>query len=377
MRHASRRSAGGFLAMAFLLSGCSEPSGDEGAEGTGSVASTPAGVPTFEVDPSWPAPLPENWILGPITGIFVDDRDHIWVTHAPSMLSAGALGAEQDPPIAECCVSAPRVIEFDPAGAVVQSWDVESDDYAWPDVPHGLFVDHEGNVWIGSRPHHQVLKFTRDGELIFAIGQEGITAGSLDTEHLGMPADIWVNPETNEAFVADGYRNRRVIVFDASTGAYLRHWGAYGEVPDDGAPNTPDDPSLPPSRQFSTVHGLIGSLDGHLYVADRRNNRIQVFRQSGEYVDEVFARRGTLSSGSSFDVALSPLPDQSYLYLADGTNHTIRIFRRDTLEELGTVGKGGTQMGHLLRPHVMAADARGNLYVGEADNARVQLFRVR
>lgn len=369
------------LPVALLLGACDpSASGMEAPEAPGmaeEAAGTATQVPRFEPDPHWPEPLPDGWILGPITGIHVDARDHVWVTHAPGMLSAGALGAAQDPPIAECCVPAPRVVELDPDGRLVSTWDNKSDAYAWPDVPHGLFVDHTGHVWVGSRPHHQLLKFTAAGELVLAIGEEGVSGGSNDPDRLGMPAGIWVDPETNEAFVADGYRNRRVIVYDAASGAYLRHWGAYGDAPDDDAPNRPDDPELPPSRQFSTVHGLTGSRDGLLYVADRRNNRIQVFRQTGEFVDEVFARRGTLASGSAFDVALSPDPEQRFLYLADGTNHTIRIYDRATLEPLGTVGSGGTQLGRFLRPHVMDVDSRGNLYIGEADNARVQRFRPR
>jgi hypothetical protein len=328
----------------------------------------------FVADPDWPKPFPENWVLGPVTGVAVDSRGHVWVTHAPSMLPPGHLGAEQDPPIAECCVAAPPVMELDREGNVVGWFDGEGDDYIWPDVPHGLFVDHNDFVWIGSRPHHRVLKFTRDGELVMTIGELDVRGDSNDPERLSAPADIWVNPETNEAFIADGYGNRRIVVFDGETGEYLRHWGAYGEVPDDEVPSRPDDASAPPARQFSTVHGLTGSRDGYLYVADRRNNRIQVFRQDGEFVTEAFARRGTLASGSAFDVALSPDPDQTYLYLADGTNHKIWVFRRHDMEVVGEFGRGGRHLGELYRPHMMAVDHDGNVLVGEADNARLQRF---
>lgn len=352
----------------LALAGCGEQSAADASSGDGT---------SFEVDPFWPQPLPENQVFGPITGIHVDSRGHVWVAHAPSMLDAGHLGAEQDPPIAECCVAAARVVEFDAAGHLLQGWDVESDEYAWSPVPHGLFVDHNDFVWIGSRELHQVLKFTRDGTFVLAIGEEGVTGGSNHTSLLGSPAGIWVDPETNEAFIADGYRNRRVLVVNGETGEYIRHWGAYGEVPDDEVPSRPDNPENPPSTQFLTVHQINGSNDGLIYVADRRNNRVQVFRQDGEFVDEVFFRRGTLSSGSAFDIGFSPDAEQTFLYMLDGTNHKVWIVRRATLEIVGELGRGGTPVGQFYRPHVMAVGLDGSLYVGEADNARVQRFVTR
>ncbi len=355
--------------LAILLPATTVACGDDGT--SLAMAEIPA---TFEVDPFALAPLPDNQVFGPITGIHVDARGHLWVAHAPSMLSAGHLGAEQDPPIAECCRAAARVVEFDREGRLVQGWDVESDDFVWPPVPHGLFVDHNDFVWIGSRENHQVLKFTRSGELVLAIGEVGVTGGSNDPNLLGMPAGIWVDPETNEAFIADGYRNRRVLVVDGETGAYQRHWGAYGNPPDDEVPSRPDNPEDPPATQFSTVHQINGSHDGLIYVADRRNNRVQVFRQDGTFVDELFFRRGTLASGSAFDIGFSPDPEQRWLYMADGTNHKVWIVERLTLDIVGEVGRGGTNPGEMYRPHVMTVAPDGSLWVGEADNARVQRF---
>ena len=241
------------------------------------------GIPVYEVDPSWPPELPNNWILGDVRGLFIEEEnDHLWVLHMPSSLTENReLGAATDPPYAECCIPAPPVLELDPQGQVVQAWGGPGEGYVWPNSEHGIFLDHNGFVWIGTNGMNHVMKFTRDGRHVLTIGEPDVNMGSNDPTHLGRPANMYVAPETNEIFIADGYGNRRVVVFDAETGEYRRHWGAYGEQPDDEYtyeyPVDPDDPPL----QFSTVHGIAGSDDGLIYVADRAGNRIQVFRQKG------------------------------------------------------------------------------------------------
>ena len=344
------------------------------AAGPSLGAQKPPATPVFQVDPAWPKDMPNNWILGAVTGVFVDAKDHIWVTHLPETLTEEETSEVQTPPIATCCRPAPTVIELDAQGNVVQGWGDPSHDISvYPRNPHGIFVDHTDHVWIGTYQHHRVQKFTRDGKLVLTIGTYDKTGGSNDTTLLGGPAGIWVDPKTNEAFIADGYRNRRVIVVDGATGKYLRHWGAYGEVPDDTQKpaNSPD----VPNKQFSTVHGITGSRDGLIYVADRRGNRLQVFDQKGKFVREKIIAPKTLASGSAFVPVLSPDRDQQFLYLADGTNHKIWILRRNDLEVLGAFGRGGRQLGQMLRPHGMSVDSRGNLYVGEASTGRrVQRF---
>jgi DNA-binding beta-propeller fold protein YncE len=340
-------------------------------------AQKPAPASKFVVDPTWPKDMPNNWILGAVTGVFVDAKDHIWVTHLPETLTEEETSEVQKPPIATCCRPAPTVIELDAQGNVVQGWGDPSQDISvYPRNPHGIFVDHTDHVWIGTYMHHRVQKFTRDGKLVLTIGTYDKTGGSNDTTLLGGPAGIWVDPKTNEAFIADGYRNRRVIVFDGATGKYLRHWGAYGEVPDDTQKpaNNPD----VPNKQFATVHGITGSRDGMIYVADRRGNRIQVFDQKGKFIREKIIAPKTLASGSAFVPVLSPDREQQFLYLADGTNHKVWIFRRSDLEVLGEFGRGGRQLGQMLRPHGMSVDSKGNLYVGEASTGRrVQRFSPR
>jgi DNA-binding beta-propeller fold protein YncE len=331
-------------------------------------------APQFRVDPSWPLELPNNWIFGSITGVFVDSRQHVWVTHLPETLTEEELGLVQKPPFGECCQAAPTVVEFDPSGKIVGSFGDGSQDVSeWPRNPHGIFVDHNNFVWVGTHMHHRVMKFTREGKHVLTIGTLDKNAGSNDTTLLGGPAGIWVDPKTNEAFIADGYRNRRVIVFDAATGKYLRHWGAYGKVPDD-TQKPANDPNTP-NTQFSTVHGIMGSRDGRIYVADRRGNRIQVFDQKGAYITEKIIAPQTRASGSAFVIALSPDNDQQWLYLADGTNHKVWILRRSDLEVVGSFGHGGRHVGQMLRPHGMSVDSRGNLYVGEASTGRrIQKF---
>jgi sugar lactone lactonase YvrE len=333
------------------------------------------GAPRFQVDPTWPRDLPNNWILGAVTGVFVDAKDHVWITHLPETLTEEETSAVQKPPIAICCAPAPAVIELDAAGNLVQAWGEPSQDISvYPRNPHGIFVDHNNFVWIGTYMHHRVMKFTRDGKLVMTIGTYDKTGGGADTTLLGGPAGIWVDPKTNEAFIADGYRNRRVIVFDGATGKYLRHWGAYGEPPDDTY-KAAVNPDGPPPKQFSTVHGITGTRDGLIYVADRRGNRIQVFDQKGKFITEKIIAPRTLASGSAFVLVPSPDPKEQWLYMADGTNHKIWILRRSDLEIVGEFGRGGRQLGQMLRPHGMSVDSKGNLYVGEASTGRrVQRF---
>ena len=286
------------------------PSGNAPAEGASPGSSAGAdgptaaetGVPRFRVDPFWPAELPDNWILGQAAGVAVDEEDHVWLVHRPRTLDARQRGEE-----GMCCVPAPPVIEFAPDGTVLRSWGGEGAGYEWPDNEHGIHIDHEGYVWIGGNAADDahILKFTQDGEFVLQIGRYGRSGGSNDTENLGRPAEIRVDPGTNEVYVADGYGNRRVVVFDATTGAYQRHWGAYGERPDD-MELPAYDPDAEPIRHFrSPVHGIALANDGLVYVADRTNNRIQVFQKDGTFVREAFIRPETLGSGSASGITLS------------------------------------------------------------------------
>jgi hypothetical protein len=267
-----------FLSWAALLGGCTGVRTPQ-AVTAGAMASA---VPRYEVVASWPKPLPNKWLLGQVSGIAVDARDHVWVVHRPRTLSDDERGAALTPPRSICCIPAPPVLEFDADGHLLSSWGGPGAGYEWPLNEHGIYIDSKENVWIAGndKADHQILKFTRTGQFLLQIGKAGKTGGSNDTTLLGRPAHMEVDASTDELFVADGYQNRRIVVFDATTGHYKRHWGAYGRPPSD-EPLPPYAPGQPPSLQFGNPHCARLSRDGLLYVCDRSNDRIQVFRKDG------------------------------------------------------------------------------------------------
>jgi DNA-binding beta-propeller fold protein YncE len=343
-----------------------------------SADAQPATVPIFQVDPFWPR-VPDQWTLGQVAGVAVDSRDHVWVLQRPWSLQSDEVAGD---PEAECCRPAPPVMEFTPDGVYVQGWGGPGDGYEWPADEHGIHVDYKDNVWISSaggprlrdRTENHLLKFTRDGRFLLQIGRRGASDGSSDTENLNNAADMYVHPPTNELFVADGYVNRRVIVFDADTGEFKRMWGAYGDPPDDQTPNEPryDGPA---ARQFNTVHGIRVSNDGTVYVADRRNNRLQLFSLDGTFEREVFIERPTRLLGTAFSVAFSPDPEQRHLYVADAGNGRVHVLDRATLETVSSFGRIGRYAGQFVFLHNVAVDSRGNLYTAEVGGGRrVQKF---
>ena len=329
----------------------------------------------FEVDASWPKPLPNNWILGQVSGVDVDAEGNVWIVQRPLTLTAREAGAVQDPPLSACCVPAPSVIQFSPEGQVLRAWGGPGAGMQWPRSEHGLFVDDEGHVWIGSNggSDQVVLKFSRDGELLLQIGEWGQTGGSGSENLLGQPADIAVSD--GEVYVADGYGNRRIVVFDAETGAYTRHWGAYGDAPSDDE-LAAFEPGQEQASFRSPVHAVRISNDGKVYVADRVNNRVQVFTKTGEFLEEGLVAPWTLAMGSVWDIEFSRDPAQTYLYIPDGTNQTVWVVLRDGLEVVGSFGRGGRQAGQFGWIHNLAMDAAGNVYTTEVDDyKRVQKFR--
>lgn len=341
------------------------------AEGAGVQA------PMFAVDPFWPKPLPNHWILGKTIGVSVDAQDHVWIIHRASSLERMEVFATTNPPASECCLPAPPVLEFDQAGNLLRHWGGPSEGFDWPDANHGITIDYKGNVWIGGNGagNNQVLKFTLDGKFLLQIGHPKMSAGSNDVENLNRPAKTFVDKVTNEVYVADGYANKRVIVYDAETGRYKRHWGAYGNKPDDTNLG-PYNPDAPPAQQFrNPVHCAELASDGLLYVCDRVNDRIQVFKKDGTFVKEAFIAKSTLADGSVFDIAFSKDPQQKYIFLADGSNQKVYVILRATLEILTTFGDGGRQPGQFYAVHSVATDSKGDLYTTETYRGqRVQKF---
>jgi hypothetical protein len=352
-------------------------------------AAAPRQVPTFRVDPLWPKQLPNKWIIGAVAGVAVDRHDHVWIVHRPSTLQPNETRS--------IWKAAPPVLEFDSGGSLRSAWGGPGPGYDWPQLEHGIYVDTKDNVWLGAggEKDAHVLKFARNGTFLMQIGHQGRGRGSNDTENLGAPANMVVDAAANELYVADGYVNHRVIVFDAATGAYKRHWGAYGNVPDDGFftragevlpgpfrgvvqnENRPSqyDPNGPPPPQFRIVHAVRIADDGLVYVCDRTNNRLQVFRKDGRFVREVVIARETLGSGSVWDVGFSTDSKQAFLFINDGTNQLIYVVDRETLEVVSTFGGAGHWAGQFYGAHNLAVSSKGDLFIGETyEGKRVQKF---
>jgi DNA-binding beta-propeller fold protein YncE len=340
------------------------------------LAQKPAGgVPRFEVDASWPK-FDGNWIFGSIGGVFVDPtNDHVWVLNRPRSVAADESYAAQNPPVADCCVPPPFVMEFDQNGNVLRKWGGPGPGYEWPLNEHGLSIDRKGNFWIASngKGDAQVLKFNKDGKFLLQIGHAGKSAGSNDTENFASPTKATYYAKTNEVFVSDGYINRRVAVFDADTGRYKRHWGAYGKRPDDTVKLTRGGDG-PPPEQFNLVHDVQISNDDLVYVADRSNNRIQVFHPDGTFVKEAFvAREVGTPTGTVVTLAFSPDNAQRFLYVTSG-DQKIRILDRQSLQVLGSIGRLGHYAGQFHHITDIAVDSKGNIYTGENTGRRVQKF---
>ena len=342
------------------------------------AADRAAEAPMFEVDPFWPQPLPNHWVLGSVVGVGVDSRDHVFIVHRQAPLNARTeIGAAQDPPTGECCVPAPYVLEFDPEGNLVNSWGGPGEGYTWPASNHGITVDPMDNIWIGGNgADSHVLKFSRDGEFLASYGEVGADMpNSNSTNSFGRVAKISFDAAANEAYLADGYVNKRVAVLDINTGELKRFWGAYGNTPDDTRMG-PYDPDAPLPQQFrNPVHCADPSNDGFVYVCDRQANRIQVFRKDGTFVDEVRIAPRTLGDGSTWDIAFSRDPEQRYMYVADGKNMKVYVMDRLNLEVLTSFGDGGRQPGLFFAVHSIATDSQGNIYTTETyEGKRVQKF---
>jgi DNA-binding beta-propeller fold protein YncE len=344
--------------------------------------------PLFQVDTAWPK-IPNGWAFGQVSSAAADANDHIWVLHRSRVVRAGQK-------------TGPPVMEFDAAGNYVQGWGGPGDGFEWPRTEHGIFVDYKGFVWIGGNgDDDQILKFTRTGKFVMQIGRLGQKKTNADTRNLWKPADVFVYPQTNELFVADGYGNRRIIVFDADTGAFKRMWGAFGNVPLDdpgpagrpasGATNpdrvpakdlAPNDPGPP---QFDTIHGVKVSNDGLVYAADRAGKRVQVFTIAGKYVAQAWIDRwceavgeGCGNGQTAASTAFSADAEQKFLYVASRSPGRIWVFDRKTLQPLDSFGRPGVGPGEFFVLHHMTTDSKGNLYTSEVqDGRRIQKFALK
>ena len=315
-------------------------------------------LPRFEVDRSWPS-IPATMKIGDASSFAVDSRDRVWLLHRPRTLKPE-----------DASKAAPPVVVFDSAGTIVKTWGGDGKGYEWPQREHGIHVDRNGFVWIGGNycpadpqakvqaSDDQLLKFTEEGKFVLQIGRAGGTKGNADQGNLHRPADQWVNPRTNELFVADGYGNHRIVVFDAGTGKFKRMWGAFGRPPADD-----DHCAVPPARpitsdgppQFSIVHAVRVANDGTVYVADREYRRVQMFSSDGKFLKQLVKSDTTFAR----DLALSPGGDQPFLYVGNGDD--IQIVDRKTLEIVGAIKVPGQIGGG----HHLATDSKGNLYIAQ------------
>ena len=293
-------------------------------------------LPMFEVDPSWPK-VPTKWKLGDVSSIAIDAQGNSWVLHRPRTLKPD-----------QAAMAAPPILVFDPAGNFIKAWGGAGAGYEWVEREHGIHIDYKGFVWLGGNncpglklpglkpvADDQLLKFTPDGKLLVQIGGSNQSKGNADTKNVHRAADVWVHPQTNEAFVADGYGNHRVVVFDADSGAFKRMWGAFANVPvdDDHCEDVPKpnfvDAAGP--QNFSIVHAIRVANDGMVYVADRENRRVQMFTNDGKFVKQLVKTRTPFAR----NLALSPEPEQQFLYVGDGKE--ISIVNRKTLEIAGSI----------------------------------------
>jgi DNA-binding beta-propeller fold protein YncE len=406
---------GATFTVALIALGVTERVIEQKAEAQAKAA---VQVPIFEVDPFWPKPM-NNLVFGQTIGLGIDEKDQVWIIHrgndpgnldgtefahpplpapgaaapgrggaagAPAGGRGGAPGAYYSPSpnqVSECCDPAPPVVAFDQAGNVVYSWGGPSLHPDWPESNHGIIVDNKGIVWIGGNggPDSHILKFTREGKFVTMFGKKGgmvdgkAVANSNDMENFGRVAKIFIDAKANEAYVADGYFNKRVAVIDMDSGKIKRYWGAYGNKPDDTAIGRYD-PKAPLAQQFRTpVHCAELSNDGMVYVCDRPNDRIQVFTKEGKFVKEKQIFPETLSDGSVWDIAFSRDPQQRFIYLADGANEHVYILDRNTLEILSQFGVGGRGPGQFRGVHSIAVDSKGNIYTTETyTGKRIQKF---
>jgi sugar lactone lactonase YvrE len=376
-------------------------------------------APRFEVDPMWPKPMPNHWLLGSATGIAIDSRDHVYVLHLTDSFTARTeTGAGTITPTGECCSSAPNVLEFDPSGNLVSSWGGPGQGYDWPTQNAGIAIDPAGNIWIGGMggTDTRVLKFTKDGKFVAQYGRQGqapppppaaaadtqyagqspargqgaagraggrggrggrggpppLPAASTSTEMFGGATAFAFDAGSSEVYVADGARNRRIAVVDLNTGAIKRFFGAYGAPPDDAAASAPNDPA---PKQFAGVRCVETASDGNLYVCDSKNNRIQVLQKDGKLVREARIAPNTLANGAVWDVAFSRDPQQRYVYVADGSNMKVHVLERSSLSHLTSFGEGGRYPGQFLAVSGVATDSKGNLYTIEgAEGKKLQKF---
>ena len=368
-------------AMAALVVSAAPATAQNGA------ADPPA--PQYRYDPTFPKPLPNKWVFNTITGVTVDSHDNVWILQRSEGGNKDNYGAEKNPPVNDCCVHAPSVMAFNPQGEVIAAWGGKDYVPGWPLQEHTILVDSQDHVWVGGNAAGDTfLEFTKDGKLLRDWGHRGprhpglaktMDQNNQETDLLlrGTAAAVFDEKE-REVIFADGYLNKRIMVYDIDTGAFKRGWGAYGkplsEIDDVWAPDRK--PNEPPRKDFTpSIHCVVTSKENLLYVCDRNGNRVQVFTKAGKFVREYIIKPETLGNGSVAGLALSSDPKQTWMFVTDMEDATIWIVNRESGKIAGQIGRKGAEGGNFGRPHVSTGDSKGDLYVGEIGGwPRLQKF---
>jgi len=332
-----------------------------------SICRAQGGALKYEVDPSWPKPLPANWVTGQVSGVCVDSHDHVFIVNRDDMTDKEAEASSQAPPF----------IEFDAGGKVVNSF---GDWSTVPNTTHGCTIDHEDNFWTAGNGDGVIQKYSHDGKLMMQIGRRGVVDTSDGTlkgralnssrTQLDMPSDIAVDPSNGDVYVADGYGNSRIVVFDRD-GKFLRQWGHQG---------TKEEADAGIGGAFMrVVHCVALSNDGLVYVCDRQGDRIQVFDRTGHFLKSIWIRRGRSlpdTWGTTWWIRFSADREQKYMFVADGGDEQVKILDRANGGILSSFGRPGHQLGEFTHAHTLAVDSKDNVYVAETDwGRRVQKFK--
>jgi len=358
------------------------------------------GAPVYRVDPFWPKPLPNRWSMQQVTGIYVDHMDHVWFLNRLQDVDPKELAGEGSPAPALCCVRGPEVIELDQQGNVLNAWGGEGFHPKWPRALQTVVVDTKGFVWIsGTDPQDSILKFTRDGKLVWDFEHRPpVEAGMMpennqETSFLVNKGRFQLDEVANELYII---QQKRVVIYDASTGAFKRGWGGHGmplsEVSNDPIPGYKWTGGPPPEeRNFvPELHFVEISKDRRVYIGERGQNRIQVFTTEGKWLQDIYvspntpAQRGACGGvtsvkgspcGTMYKMVISKDQQQKYLFVADGHNDVIWMVDRQSGKTLGYLGGHGRLAGQLFFPNAVGIDTFGNVFTGEVRNSkRIQKF---
>lgn len=361
-------------------------------------------APTYRVDPFWPQRLPNNWSMQQVVDIAIGPDDHVWALNRRDDARPDELGAGRTPPRQLCCTLGPEIVEFDPDGKVLRAWGGPGYHPAWPDRLQTLAVDRHGNVWIsGTTPGDSIVKFSPDGEYLWELGRRGERKSRAEVAQNNQRTDVLeagiggfdFDEDANEIYIADGFVNKRILVYDMTTGEFKRGWGGKGQPLSaiDNDPTPPYDVSgLPPDQEdfAPAIHCAHVSHDKLVYACERGSDRIQVFTTQGQFVRSIWVHPETQARGDGcggiwsttdppcgtvYNLTFSHDPQQRYLYVADGTNNRVWIINRMSGETVGSFGGNGRYAGQLHWIDSIAVDSRGNLYTGEVeDGKRIQKF---